>query len=334
MAKAPTRQELAAELIRKFPGTPNRTIARRLHKENPGLFNTLEAARSTVRCVVGASGEANRKMAATQRIDKPKGKAGWKPECPPSAADPWLPLQIDGPCKVLSLSDVHIPYHSREAVEAAVDFGLKLKPNILLLNGDTQDFYRGSRYQKDLNKRSLTEEIYTGRQFLSWLKSKFPKARRIYKMGNHDERWNHLIWNQAPELFDLDNVQLRYVMHFEDNGFEEVGDNPTMAGRLPVLHGHEFGSSLMAPVNPARGAFLRTNHTVLIGHLHRSSTHAESDMWHKQTVTWSQGCLCDLTPEYARINRWNHGFAFIDVAKDGSFNLHNYAIDGSEVRTA
>jgi len=101
---------------------------------------------------------------------------------------------------------------------------------------------------------------------------------------------------------------------------------PVMAGKLPILHGHELPKGVSAPVNPARGAFMRTLSTVLVGHSHRSSGHAESDMWHDETFCWSTGCLCDLTPEYARINRWNWGFALATVHDDESFDVENLRI--------
>ncbi len=334
MSKAPTGRELAAELCRKFPNTAKKALARKLYDENKERFPSLEAARSAVRSATGACGEYKRK-ASKPPVPIPLGKAGWKPECPPSFAEPWLPLQIDGPCRVLSLSDIHLPYHCKEAVEAAVKYGKKLKPDVVVLNGDTHDFYRCSRYQQDPKKRSLKDEILAGRDFLSWLRGQYKTARIIYKLGNHDEWWNKYIWNKCVEMFDLDNLQLHNVLHFEEFGIERVDDNPIMAGALPMLHGHEIGKGIFSPVNPARGAFLRTNHTVIIGHLHRSSSHAESDMWHAETMTWSQGCLCALTPEYARINRWNHGFAHIDVAADNQFNVHNYRLSSDyEVRTA
>jgi hypothetical protein len=34
-----------------------------------------------------------------------------------------------------------------------------------------------------------------------------------------------------------------------------------------------------------------------------------------------------LTPTYARVNRWNHGMAFVEVANDGSFNVANFRIN-------
>jgi hypothetical protein len=33
-----------------------------------------------------------------------------------------------------------------------------------------------------------------------------------------------------------------------------------------------------------------------------------------------------LRPEYARINKWNHGFASVTVDADGSFDVTNYRI--------
>jgi predicted phosphodiesterase len=108
-----------------------------------------------------------------------------------------------------------------------------------------------------------------------------------------------------------------------------------MLGKLPVLHGHELPKGMAAPVNVARGAFLRTLSTVLVGHSHRTSNHAESDMWHHETACWSTGCLCDLRPEYAKFNRWNWGFAMATIHKGGAFDVNNYRVmsDGT-VRSA
>jgi hypothetical protein len=205
-----------------------------------------------------------------------------------------------------------------------------------LINGDYQDFYRISRFQQDPKKRTLKEELIAGRDGLCWLRDRFPKARFIYKLGNHCERWDHFVWSKCVELFELENMQLHNMLEFEKFGIERVDSSPILAGHLPILHGHEFGKSgIAAPVNPARGAFLRTNHTVLIGHLHRPSSHAESNMWHDETMTWSTGCLCALQPDYAKINKWSWGFASVDVSSDNQFNVHNYRLSADfEVRSA
>ncbi len=331
MAKPATMKSQAEKLCRTFTDATNYTLARKLKSANNEAL-TFNAAILQIRRVRGKQGKAKRAMASVKRTSKPSSNAY---QCPPSAAEPWVKIQIDGPCKVLSLSDIHIPYHSKEAVEAAVAYGRKLKPDVVLLNGDTMDFYRCSRYQQDLRKRTLTQELMTGREFLGWIRGRFPKSRIIYKLGNHDQRWDNFVWNRGPEIFDFDHMQLHNALHFDKHGIERVDDNAVMAGLLPILHGHEIGRGVFSPVNAARGLFLRTKHTGAIGHFHTSSSHAESDMWHKQTVTWSQGCLCDLTPEYARVNRWNHGFFHVEVAANNRFDMHNKGIsEDFEVRAA
>jgi predicted phosphodiesterase len=332
MAKAPTHASLATALCKKFPNAPSRTLAKRLYDENKERFKDLELARAAIRYVRGARGKHNRAFATTPREKQP---AGWKPACPPSAAEPWVPVQIDGPCKVLSLSDVHIPFHSQSAVEAAVKHGKKRNPDVVLLLGDIADFYNISRWEKDPKQRDFKFEIETVKEFLTWMRQQFPKSRIIYKMGNHEDRYDKFIYNKAPELWNLENVQLHNLLDFENLGIERVDDNPILLGNLPALHGHETGRTISSPVNPARGLFLRTKHTALIGHLHQTSSHGESNLWHEETFCWSQGCLCDLCPAWLRINRWNHGGSEIDVAKDNQFDLCNFRLSADfQVRTA
>lgn len=324
----------ATELCKKYPDTSTRTLAHKLYGEFKMHYANLESARSAIRSIRGAQGSKSNRNPA-ESVPWKKRKPGEKPKCPDSAVTPWLPVQIDRPAKVLILSDIHIPYHDKQAVEAAVSYGKKRKPDVVLLNGDIGDFYRHSRWTKDPRKRSGTQDLSDVKAFLVWLRHTFPTQQIIYKMGNHDEWFDKWVWEKCLELYDAEFLQLHNVLGFEDLGIERVDDNPVMCGKLPVLHGHEIGKGIFSPVNPARGAFLRTNHTVLIGHLHRSSSHAESNLWHAETMTWSQGALCGLTPEYARVNRWNHGFAFIEVDGGGEFDVNNYRLsEDYKVRTA
>jgi predicted phosphodiesterase len=311
------------ELCKKFPDAPNIGLAKRAKQERPEAFATVDTARSMIRNIRGAMGKKNRNQATQPR---PKGKAGQAPKMPPSLAEPWVPIELD--CKRCGIiSDVHIPYHSEVAFEAAVKSLKKSKIDTLLINGDFADFYQVSRHQRDPNHRKLSVELRLVVEGLEWLRSEFPKQKIVFKMGNHEERWDHFIWNRAPEIYDLANVRLDELLQLKRLKIEMVGDNPIMLGKLPVLHGHELGKSIFSPVNPARGAFLRTHHRVLVSHSHQTSNHTDTDMFHSMTPTWSMGCLCDMTPKYARVNRWNHGFAMVDVSGDGNFNVSNYRIN-------
>jgi hypothetical protein len=44
--------------------------------------------------------------------------------------------------------------------------------------------------------------------------------------------------------------------------------------------------------------------------------------------------LCGLHPEYARLNKFNHGFAAVEIAADGQFNVQNYRITNGKVRSS
>jgi hypothetical protein len=94
------------------------------------------------------------------------------------------------------------------------------------------------------------------------------------------------------------------------------------------LHGHELQKGISAPVNPARGAFLRAKSSLLIGHHHQTSTHHENNLKRDQIVCYSIGCHCTLTPEYNPFGytRQNHGGAIVEILKGGNFKVNNYRI--------
>ena len=165
---------------------------------------------------------------------------------------------------------------------------------------------------------------------IGWLRSEFPKIPIIAKLGNHEERWEHWLWDHAPEISSETEMGLEAWLHLTQHGVELVKDQRIiLAGELPIAHGHELPKGMASPVNAARGAFMRTMSTILIGHGHRTSGHCEQDMWQSETFCWSTGCLCDLAPEYARINKWNWGFASVEIAKTGGgFDVQNYRITG------
>jgi hypothetical protein len=93
------------------------------------------------------------------------------------------------------------------------------------------------------------------------------------------------------------------------------------------LHGHEYGRGTNAPVNGARWLMLRARRPAMMGHLHHASEQREQAIDGTALATWSVGCLCGLHPRYARLTaRWGHGWAIVDVAGDGSFEVDNRSL--------
>lgn len=318
-----------SRLVAEFPDHTARGLARILvERSNRAL--TLEQARSRVRHHMGLNGSGKRKYAKKPR---PIRQAGQTLALPTTVAEPWVPHDLGVVGRVGILSDIHVPYHDEVAVRAAVDHLGESGVAAILLNGDVCDFYSISRWTKDPTKRDFKGELTACREFVAWLREQFPEIPIVLKAGNHEERWTHYIWQHAPELSDDRLMSLVSWLRLDAHDIQYVDDQrPVMVGKLPVLHGHELPKGLAAPVNVARGAFLRTLASVLVGHSHRSSGHAESDMWHNETFCWSTGCLCDMRPEYARINRWNHGAAIVTVEAGGEFSVENFRISKGKVR--
>ncbi len=166
-------------------------------------------------------------------------------------------FNIDGDGWWLYLSDVHIPFQDNLTIKLAVKAAKAQFVKGVILNGDIFDFEQVSRHPKPPINERYIKERFCGLQFLTYLRQQFPKIRIIFKEGNHEERLVKYLSQKAPELFDLDVLQLPNLMKFDQFGIEFVGDRRLVRlGKLSILHGHEFQPQLMSPVNPARAAFV------------------------------------------------------------------------------
>lgn len=94
-------------------------------------------------------------------------------------------------CTVLCGSDLHAwPEIYGVAMAAFVDFNRRLKPQIVILNGDGLDGAQISRHSRlGWDKRpSVAEEIQSLSEYLETLRKANPNARYIRTRGNHDTR--------------------------------------------------------------------------------------------------------------------------------------------------
>jgi predicted phosphodiesterase len=250
-------------------------------------------------------------------------------QLPDSDETTYEPYRINAK-RVLVLSDIHIPYHSLDALTAAFDFAKDEKPDAILLNGDTIDFHGLSRFVKDPKARSFAYELSAFKRFFEVVTQAFG-SKIYFKLGNHEERYNHFLMMKASELEGVEEFSLENIIKARAEGIEVIGDKRILKmGDLNVVHGHEFGGSIFSPVNIARGLFLRAKVSAMQGHNHQTSEHTETNMNRQITTTWSLGCLCELHPAYLPINKWNHGFAIVDIDGD-QFHVRNKRIDKGQV---
>jgi len=112
-------------------------------------------------------------------------------------SDLHLPI-IDG--SVLIGGDAHIwPGPPSIMWQAFAKVGKKIKPHVIVLNGDIIDGAKVSRHGANLGVKppSVSEEIEAAQDHIAML----PKCpHRFYTMGNHDIRVDNYLANNAPEL--------------------------------------------------------------------------------------------------------------------------------------
>ena len=75
--------------------------------------------------------------------------------------------------------------------------GIEAKPDAVLLNGDTLDFYAMSDHEKDPRKVRWNEELEACRAVLKMIRKAFPSVPIYFKSGNHEYRMErHLMKHQ------------------------------------------------------------------------------------------------------------------------------------------
>lgn len=319
--------ELIREELKKFPEIATMSLAKKLFKEHPALFKSLESARNMVRYRRGAMGKSLRKNIKDKSQFREPGEAGWS--IPKSETKMKKPFRLTNG-KWLVMSDLHIPYHDEDAIEQAIDYGFKNGIDNVILLGDVCDFFAVSRWLKDPEERNLSRELMLTRQMLGYIRQQIPNGRIVYKEGNHEERWSAYMYTKAPEICGVTEFEMRNLLEFSKWGIEHCESRRMIkAGKhLTLIHGHEkFGGS---SVNPARGLFNQLGVCAIMGHHHQSSGHSQKNADDKFLACWSLGCLCDLKPDYAPINKWNHGFGILQL-KGNDFHFENLRIINGQI---
>lgn len=318
--------DIAREYRIKHPDMPSLKLARIMYAKESAAFKDVEDCRRTIRVIEGKAGKADRHIVTNPAPNRPYNPYKL-PESDEAKYEPYV-LKYK---RILCLSDIHAPYHSKSALTAVIKYAKEYKPDCILLNGDFFDFHGMSRFLKDPRKKNFAQEIAIGCELLNVFNKEIG-APIVFKLGNHDERYQHYLWTKLGEIGDLEDFELYNIIGKRVKGVTVVdGKRIIKAGKLNIVHGHEFGGSVFSPVNIARGFYLRAKASTIGGHHHQTSEHTESNIEGDIVTTWSTGCLCELHPEYLPINKWNHGFATIDVQKDGKYTVKNYRIYNGKI---
>lgn len=207
---------------------------------------------------------------------------------------------------IFVLSDLHIPYYDDDALATVAEWMGDSSPDAILLNGDIVDFYQCSDFIRDPRKKGMEYEVECALKFFESLKKSFPDAKIFYKYGNHEYRFQRILFKN-PALLGLKLADLSEVMTLKDFNITPIGyHQPIDILGITGYHGHEIRVSENV-VSPARSLSLKLNKPSFIGHCHRGTSY--DAVYNDETVSfYSVGCLCNKKQVYNPFgNKWSQG---------------------------
>ena len=230
--------------------------------------------------------------------------------------------------KVGIMSDVHVPFHSLEALTCVIKYFREQEIDCLIMNGDIFDMYSQSRHEKEKDLRDLPREIDMGRNFLQKIRDIFPLIPIYYKMGNHEARWQRYLNEQAEEFASLHEMQFEQFFRLDKLGMIYIPDwQGIELADLLILHGQEI---MAGGMNPSQSTWNKTFCNTLIGHVHRTTNTIRKNGFKEFFHSYSTGCLTQLSPKYYPFAQHNHGAALVRII-DGKTNVENFVIKNGKI---
>lgn len=325
-----TKGEIVKAALKQFPTASTRALARIIYDDNKELF-TLEKARDLIMYYRGAKGKRLNKSLADKSFVRKKTNDDPFEFIPKSYAmrrDTWhLPTSIKN---VAVWGDLHIPYHESDAVKAAIKLAKEDKVDAIFLNGDVLDFFGLSFHEKNpKNRPRISEELESARQFLKGLRKHFSNIPIYWIDGNHEYRLERYLAVKAPELLDTSEFQIATLLRMAEYGITYLGfRTKCYFGKLLVEHGDRLKGT--GGVNPARSARLKYKRSVLVNHFHKLSVDSGKQYDGDVMTCWSNGCLCELEPEYMEVNEHVHGVCHVQMNGD-NYRVRQYQIINGKV---
>lgn len=219
----------------------------------------------------------------------------------------------------LLIPDTHRKWHHVKAYNLMLEIAKFVGPDEIVILGDYADFYfasgHGPKHPKLLN--TTVEEVESVNDGLDELDKLFPRAKKKFIEGNHENRLTRFCQNKAPELFGYIDAQHLFKIQ-ERPGWQWVAYGPNQ--RTSVL-----GSKLYARHEPfgttAKQTASRALCSLVYGHIHRIETSYVVGLDGKSHMAFSVGWLGDSRKSeifgYVKgTPQWQLGFGLVYVDQE------------------
>lgn len=206
----------------------------------------------------------------------------------------------------LIISDLHAPFHSKEAWSLAMQVARDIKPEWIVTIGDFADFYAVSDHDKAPERANrLDEEIEAVEALLDQLDA-LGAADKLYIEGNHEDRLRRYLM-QNPAMARV--VSTEKLLHLKERGWEFI-PYKRHAQRGAIHYTHDVGASGRNAIYRALDVY---QHSVVTGHSHRLQYVVEGSAVGECKVSAAFGWMGDVEQvEYMTLAKarkdWALGF--------------------------
>lgn len=236
----------------------------------------------------------------------------------------------------LIVGDMHLPYEDKRALALMFKVAKSLGKNLkeIIFTGDVVDMYSVSSHAKNpAIKDILKDEIEYANKQLDNIDKMFKDVKKVYNAGNHCNRLERYLQNQAPALFGITSIEHLLNLNRRPNWkFVDYGPNQKykiMNTDLYVRH-EPYGTRLDAVAQKAMC-------NLIFAHVHRHyHGSAINPITEKVNHVYCPGFLGDVRHKevfgYTKmVQPWVLGFGMVAILPNGEWFYQNYEIKNYQV---
>jgi predicted phosphodiesterase len=328
--------DLAREIIKKYieigkqtgRGYSKNFIATVLVSENPDIFKDQEEARFHIRRALGSKGGDS----VNEKSEELKARFALISEPVHELIDSTPFVMPQGYKSTLFIADLHSRFYNRQALEIAINDGIKQKCDSIIILGDFMDFYGDSKFDKNPSiVQQFEAEREWGQDILKLLQDTFGYV--VLKKGNHDIRRELHIQRLAAKMPEIQGLESYsdYLFYEGTNTQFIEGHRVIEYGKLGCIHGHEYQGG--GGIHAAYNRLNKAKQNVVSAHSHISQRDIRMNLKGEPIGSWTLGCMCNLNPAYNPKNDWTNGFGIGQKDASGDFEFENKVIFGSKIFT-
>jgi len=211
---------------------------------------------------------------------------------------------------VAVINDTHHPFQDKKIIRLVDSFLEEYKPNVIIYNGDLNDFYQVSVFDKNPDRVTrLQDDVDQTKAYLRKHREMMPDTLMYFLEGNHEYRWQKFLWTKAPEMSSLDCLNIKELFNLNDLGIIHLPyeEGLMINGLFLVTHGD------IASIHSgytAKRMYEKHGGCGICGHCHRGGSFYKRDrfgVW----GWWENFCLCTLDPDWMKNPNWTQGFSLI-----------------------